>query len=308
MFRRDLFQAIAIFPSFKCNSRCRHCLANAGPDRTEELDVDTILRILDEAKKIEEIENVCFSGGEPFLYKDIHKIVEKAGGLFPLGVFMYTNCYWATSIDTAKAILSPLVVAGLRVLFLSADNFHQEFIPIQNVRNAIEAARDLDVVVIVQSTGTPTITESDLRGFSSHRARIEPDTSFIPAGRAVGMAGIKVPIESLPGCPRCALSPTVVPSGDVYACHLAAFRIEDKTDHYMAIGNIHIEPLNEILRRAQDDPIFRAVTRGGFEKLVNVIRAAGLGHRLKAEYVDHCDLCTHMLGDKDLLDALQRFY
>lgn len=306
--KSDLFQAIGVVPSLKCNIKCAHCSANAGPDRVKELGSDEVCRALDEAAKLGEIRHVCISGGEPFIYKDLIKIVQRAGRRFPQ-VAVLTNCGWATDLDTAKKTLFPLADAGVKCLGVSADDFHQEFLPIQRVRNAIAAAHYFGVGVVVQSSGNPKepITEEELKCFNGRAYHNR--SAIYKAGRAEVMSYSEYPPSFLEwhGCPRGELFPTVVPSGNVYACDLASFRIQDKT-HHMVLGNVHDEPLNEILQKVKADPIFEAFTSGGFKRLVDVVSAAGLAHKLRPTYPHVCDLCVHLLGDVDMRAALQKFY
>lgn len=262
------------------------------------MDSDTICRLLDEARKLDQIKKVIFTGGEPFIYKDLNKIVNKAGRLFPR-VSIATNCSWATSYEVAKKILRPLVMSGLSGLLVSADAFHQEFIPVQNVKNAINVALAFGVAVGVRSIDTPTLTEADFPhgvGFTMYPA--------VSAGRARGMAHDDVKLELGERCPA-VLAPTVLPDGNVQMCISSLYRKPDET---LVRGNIYDEPFDDILRRTQDDPILRAVVIGGFQRLIDAVQVAGLGHKLKPEYADTCALCVHLLGDPDMLGALQQFY
>jgi Fe-coproporphyrin III synthase len=78
----------------KCNLSCRHCYLDAGADGNKILPLDLVMRILDEADSLE-LSSVQLSGGEPFLYPDIHKILKTTIGK-KFGLTVSTN---ATSID-----------------------------------------------------------------------------------------------------------------------------------------------------------------------------------------------------------------
>lgn len=61
-----------------CNYHCKHCCASAEKiDTTNELKYDDFARILDEMKEYG-IEEIYFSGGEPFSRRDILQILKKA--------------------------------------------------------------------------------------------------------------------------------------------------------------------------------------------------------------------------------------
>ncbi len=62
-----------------CNLECRHCLVGAGKacrSRGEELSKDEICGIIDEARSLG-VRRFFFSGGEPFLRRDIFDLIEK---------------------------------------------------------------------------------------------------------------------------------------------------------------------------------------------------------------------------------------
>jgi hypothetical protein len=307
--KNDLFQMVGLVPTLKCDIQCRHCGIIAGPDRTKALDSDVVCRCLDEAKKIDSIKHICISGGEPFIHSDLLKFVKKAGKLFS-NVVILTNCSWATSPDAAKRVLSPLAAAGLSMIGCSADDFHQEFIPIQYVRNAIAAAYICNMGASVQSCGHPKepILGSELTKFKG-KAWTKTGPVF-SVGRAKNLdcpEMYSLDYLQYSGCIRGELYPIVVPSGRCYGCDLAAFRTRDRT-HPLILGTVHDEHLNDILTRTRDDPLLSRLPSGGFMRLIDVIRTAGLAHKLKPSYNLVCDLCTHMLEDQDMRAALQKFY
>jgi hypothetical protein len=51
-----------------------------------------------------------------------------------------TNAYWAKTPKMALAKLGQLKENGLEILAVSADVYHQEFVPFQRVMNAVRAA------------------------------------------------------------------------------------------------------------------------------------------------------------------------
>jgi DNA-binding HxlR family transcriptional regulator len=104
------------------------------------------------------LELVCISGGEPCLYFDlVINIVREARVIGVPGIWVFTNAYWAVNRKRASCKLTRLEEAGLTRLCLSADSFHQPFIPVGRVRHAMTVARDmgLEVVLDVRYLGSP---------------------------------------------------------------------------------------------------------------------------------------------------------
>ncbi|MCF7861330.1 radical SAM protein [Candidatus Woesearchaeota archaeon] len=89
----------------RCNFRCNYC--NVYYNKTEELDTETIFRILEELKQ-SGVQRIGFTGGEPFLRDDIGQILVKCR---ELGIFcgVVTN----GSIIDERAKLANLIQISL---------------------------------------------------------------------------------------------------------------------------------------------------------------------------------------------------
>jgi len=308
-------KGIGFVLSLRCNIKCRHCAPRAGPEHTQEMASSDVCRWLEEAKKIDGMRLAEFTGGEPFIYKDLETVVAKAGELFH-HVMVLTNAFWATDPERAKDVLSPLVAAGLNTLSISADDFHQEFVPLQSVRNAISAAKRLGIACVIQQAGYPknSISPDELKCFRGKSLFLKYGVS--PLGRAVDnhISSIdSVPFKILQsvGCPRLmdntSLARTVVPNGNVYACDHASFLSYGRSNPFF-LGNAHETTLSELIRKADEDPLFTAMATRGFRALIDVVRSKGLEDKLEKSYPHQCDLCAHLLGDGEMRAALQEFY
>ncbi len=63
--------------TMRCNLRCRHCLADAGRARPDELSTGQCLAVIDELARLE-VFQINVGGGEPFLRPDFMRILEHA--------------------------------------------------------------------------------------------------------------------------------------------------------------------------------------------------------------------------------------
>lgn len=61
--------------TYECNLNCPHCLTNSGPKLSNELETSQILSLIDRFVDAK-ILTLSLSGGEPFLHKDILKILK----------------------------------------------------------------------------------------------------------------------------------------------------------------------------------------------------------------------------------------
>ncbi|MBU7009202.1 MAG: radical SAM protein [Theionarchaea archaeon] len=133
--------------TYRCVSECKHCLYHASPRANGEMNLSDAKKYLDQAKSIK---SVVIHGGEPFIYFDILvKITKYARKKDIERIWVMTNGYWARNQQIARERLSNLKDAGCTHILLSADVFHQEFISLERVKTALDAARGLDFPNII---------------------------------------------------------------------------------------------------------------------------------------------------------------
>jgi hypothetical protein len=88
---------------------------------------------------------VWLFGGEPFFYFDLLLGTVESAKELGMGVITTSNSFWATSEETALRRLYPLKEKGLDLITFSADPFHWEYVPLEYVQNAANAAKRLDM-------------------------------------------------------------------------------------------------------------------------------------------------------------------
>ncbi len=88
---------------------------------------------------------VWLFGGEPFLYFDL--LMDSVESARKIGIEPYvtSNAFWAVSEESALSKLRLLREKGLYDIQFGVDPFHHGYVPIEHVRNAINAARSLDM-------------------------------------------------------------------------------------------------------------------------------------------------------------------
>ena len=132
--------------TYWCNARCESCYVCCGPKRREEMSIDFALRVWRELTEASPHGcRIHLSGGEPFgnwerlieLCRRAHR--EKLGPLEKVE----TNAFWATSARIVRERLAALDAAGMGKLTISADPYHQQYIPIDRCRLAARAAEEV---------------------------------------------------------------------------------------------------------------------------------------------------------------------
>ncbi len=132
--------------TYWCNASCASCYLNCSPSCKDELSVEQALEIW--RGLIEASPHGCrvhLTGGEPF--GNWPKLLEicrraKAQGLGPL-VKVETNAFWATDAETLADRIKALDEAGMEKFGISADPYHQQFVPIEHCRLAAKIAQDI---------------------------------------------------------------------------------------------------------------------------------------------------------------------
>jgi MoaA/NifB/PqqE/SkfB family radical SAM enzyme len=64
----------------RCNLSCKHCLANSSPEIYPELTLSEIIDLMSQAKKLG-VTSIGLVGGEPFVRKDLPRIVDAAADI-----------------------------------------------------------------------------------------------------------------------------------------------------------------------------------------------------------------------------------
>lgn len=109
----SLVNVIQVHPTRRCNLRCQHCYSTSGPEQSGELAIESLEGVLRGAAG-EGFNAMGVSGGEPFTYSELPRLLAAARGL---GLF--------TSVTTNGLLLTPKhlepLLANLSLLAISVD-------------------------------------------------------------------------------------------------------------------------------------------------------------------------------------------
>ena len=178
-----------------CNLRCRHCIVAAGAKLKGELTTERWLQLIHEMAEFG-VENIAFSGGEPLIHPDFHRLVEKARSE-GMTIQVATN---GTLITPETALWLREVDAEVQVSldgsrpeihdYMRAG--HEAFAhAIAGIKSLVEAGHKVTVGTVVT-----TINQEDISaivelveelGVSSFRL-----IPFVPAGRGEHYANMEV--------------------------------------------------------------------------------------------------------------------
>jgi organic radical activating enzyme len=155
-----------------CNAKCPHCAFNCSPNIKGCMELEKAKSYASEAKALG-TEIVCITGGEPMLYPRLVKeIVSECNRLSIPETWLFTNGFWAKNSSRTRTITEDLKKRGLTKVFLSVDDFHQRYVPIEFIKNATEASlkADLEVCIDARFIGQP---DEDNRYNTATRSLLE---------------------------------------------------------------------------------------------------------------------------------------
>ncbi len=145
--RLAVWEYAGLMVTYWCNAKCAFCYVYSAPDRGGHLSVADATRMwrgLDElAARHGKTMRIHLAGGEPFGdWTQLVSIIRAArdAGLTRLEK-VETNAFWATTDTLTRARLELLDALGMEKLIVSADVYHQEFIPFDRVQRCVELAR-----------------------------------------------------------------------------------------------------------------------------------------------------------------------
>lgn len=284
----------------KCLYRCKHCYGDF-PKRGE-LSLETIRRIIEEAHGL--FDCLIFSGGEPFLHKDLPTMVADAEKGFL--IFITTSGYPISDEQLSHIRHKSILVFGLDGIGETHDvyrGFHGAF---KNLIQMMDRARDVpkEIIVTLWKGVIPQI--DDIITLAGDYNAIVHFNGLIPVGRAktntdilpeqkdleqtyekllkLKMIGGSVVTDLHKVSEKdkkegialfCRNRYNITPQGDVRPCEF----------HRAVLGNIYQESLKAIIKRAQQSPLIKAREQG-FKNHIKL--------RLKNPFDYHTTICHRL--------------
>lgn len=300
-----LYHSLGLIYTYKCVAKCDICGFSCSPDRQEKMNFEDAKRLIKEAKK-SGIRLITITGGEPFLY--YNEIIElvKLAHHYNMQTTITSNCYWADSYEKAEAYCTELRNNGARSIKISVDDFHNKYVPYENIKNVIKASKVVGLRLIVGCTITKNSMQ--LKGvLNSFEEEITNIALFqhkcYPLGRAkekISADNFYYPKNILDDCSDsgCIL---VTPNGNVYPCGSMCGTIPSRL-----VGSIHNSSLDELICKASNNPHNKFICKHGVEAYLKELNLKN-----NDEYVDTCHACYEIFNNshiKDLDNILERIH
>ena len=284
--------------SYKCTNECKQCALQASPNQDDiAVQPKDVRNYLENITQNYNISEVNFFGGEPLLnFELLISLIEEAKKFDIPKIGLLTNGYWGNNEETAHKYAQKLKEVGVNLIGFSADAFHQEFIPLENVKRAIKAASEAGIetiLIIAQTVGTQNesnsfneetnkICEKISNEFKSCQIIKSP---LQVRGRAIKNLLEYYPMNSIPS-EKCSIfrAPMYMidPNGWVFTQGCQG----------ICLGNAKKDSLSKIIGefKPRSHPIISKVMgKGGVRSLLEL--AIEKGYEPLEQYVDKCHVC-----------------
>jgi len=310
-FELPFMSNIGLVMTYKCQIACPHCIIEAGPHRSEEVSIDDAFKWIQQIAEYKNgrIKVLALTGGEPFYdvnkLKSVSDFAESCGLL----VSVVTNAFWASTEEEAIKVLRR--VPAIKMISFSTDQYHQKFISIERIRNAVIAAQKCDIPYYISVTTENKSNDEYRQIIEVLNDFVEKDkivtATTLPVGRALkNLGSLRYETSEDPPVYSCPSSnfPVIFPNGKVTAC--IGPIIDLPSDHPLLLGDLNKNSLSDILNRAEINPILQAIRVWGPRKLVFMIREQGPKEHLPQCYEKDsiCITCYKLMSDKKIVEFL----
>lgn len=112
-------------------------------------------KCIDQVVKEYDVKMIVFTGGESTLLgEDLFRTIRYCTLNF-LKTRLVTNAFWATSLERAQRYIEKFRSVGLTEINFSVDDYHEPFVPLENIRNAWQACKGagFESVILANSHG-----------------------------------------------------------------------------------------------------------------------------------------------------------
>lgn len=295
--------SFAIHVTYTCPLTCAHCCFSSSMQNHDSLPVG---HILDTIAQLDTsvIQMVAFTGGEPFLLgKGLIDIVAAASRR-AFTTRVVTSAYFGRSRAVASRRLKQLAEAGLDELSISWDDFHEEFVDFDCVRNVFWAAKDLGLVAAVNTVqgAQPRWTAGRVRselGLADDSPDVILESSLNLTGRAAEElqdAGLRS-VRTLGPCPYVLTGPTLSAKNKLLAC----CGVIPETDYLVLDHDFRPENLDAGIHRGLQSPLLNWIhLRGPYAVMEWISQRYGIQIPARETIGGNCEACRLLFETREV--------
>jgi hypothetical protein len=313
-----MIKSLCLLTTYRCNARCGFC--ECRPENADALSLADMTRYIDEAHSLGTVCQVVFSGGEPTLLgDDLFAAIAhaKRRGLLTRVV---TNGHWGGTPARAEGMLDRLIGAGLDEINISVDDLHQQWIPLENVKNAFQACvrRQFRCLLAHKVLKNAILTRAFLEGvFGVKLIPLERDRQYTPeeACRLIA-TGVVIPAGPAPeghvpsqleygrfrgNCGSLLRDVVVSANHRLLAC----CGIVTKNLPELTFGDLRQTPLIDAIDEANRDLVVNWLALEGPSAIAEFVHRKEPSIPLEDRYTGMCHLCNELLTRNDIRRVIE---
>lgn len=294
------WESIAMLLTNKCNIKCEHCLINAGPENKDLFDIYCIDNIINGMNMVG-IKVVGITGGEPLVFKKYLKYLCCKFNEFGISSMIATNAFWAPTLQDADNLVGEMKNWGVRKLILSLDEYHQKWIPAQNVFNAVKMAIQHEIRYEVHISALNVEIANKYYNLLMEKSIFNVYVNAIEiVGRAksLDLKNMSADLRIF-SCKKVA-NPMILLNGDVIACCdlLVAPEYNPDIKSPLYLGNIYRDNLSKILKDASKNPCLILLQKHGPDGILKQLLKTSNNPDIKRVNHEGCKLCYWLLNNE----------
>ena len=148
--------------TYACTGRCKHCSEGDHSSCGERIDPQIAANAVRKIAAEYDIKTVMTFGGEPLLYPDaVYEIMTVAKELNIPKRQVITNGYFSKNANKIREVAERLAACGVNDLLLSVDDFHQETIPLDVVKQFAAEAKKRGIPIRLQPAWLRSATDDN---------------------------------------------------------------------------------------------------------------------------------------------------
>lgn len=247
---------ITLFYTDACNIACEHCFIDESHRTNKKMSSESLKAILCYADRAN-VSVISISGGEAMLFYDGFKDLLHVNKKYKTTIS--TNGFWGFSLAQAIDMCIDFQSHGIDQIEISTDIYHQKYIPMDYIKNIIQAADQIGLAYKVIMC-----IDSDIKNIleSNHFRKLVTITKGIENIVIQHVANYgKAKMNQLNTNLLCddfakqkcrqIMNPCIDYDGNVFACCGPHLTLKDTSPFYF--GNIKMEPIGQIIDRIVTD-------------------------------------------------------
>nr|WP_276614348.1 radical SAM protein [Pseudomonas sp. TMW22090] len=297
----DRGAVIGLFLSNKCNFICAHCCTESSPSKNDILPLAVLEEFLNSVSSSDNVKAFHASGGEPFLHpKHLQKISDYAhehGKLFGVN----TNGYWTNS-KLIKKMLAGNELIGLTHLFISYSKWHEKFISIELINEAIDIGisshKTVEIMIVYESADELERYQAALTSGRKNLIVMSSPIDYI--GRASQLQPADRSVQKDMAYSACneANRPTLLSNGDFIACcNTVSY---SAGNNGLQLGSAMIKSGDQLLREYTQSFHFKAIAQLGPQLVSAILKKTPDKHDNASS--DKCLSCEKLLNTHEGTD------